>query len=240
MAKSTQRRGLLCRFSVYRQSAFVLPLDSATTAAAAAAATGHVRKVQQLLLLRALFCNCRRDCLFGLKTVLLARSQLSIFLSSLCVSLSLSLCEYDLAVSGNVVCCALYACRTQNAERHRWRQRLLQQDASRAAPSANWAGGNSNSNNTRAEGHKSTFGSARLSAQSTTEQFSSVQLVSVRREALDARRTTQLAAEQWLGLPWRAWLPLVRLAFSICPCWQRHRQRQRYPCMVVRISFFCG
>lgn len=71
-------------------------------------------------------------------------------------------------------------------------------------------------------------------------QNSSVQFVSVRREALDARRTTQLAAEQWLGLPWRAWLPLVRLAFSICPCWQRHRQRQRYPCMVVRISFFCG
>lgn len=73
--------------------------------------------------------------------------------------------------------------------------------------------------------------------------FSSVS----RSSRVDARSSTQLAAaaaSQWqlavaaqrqLGLARSmallAWLPLVRLAFSICPCWQR--LKQRHHCTVL-------
>lgn len=85
--------------------------------------------------------------------------------------------------------------------------------------------------------------------------YFSLEFVSFRREKLDATGiavavgsgsgSSSGSAARRLGLAWMAllaWLPLVRLAFSICPCWQRHRQRQqqRHQCTVVRISFAYG
>lgn len=81
--------------------------------------------------------------------------------------------------------------------------------------------------------------------------YFSLEFVSFRREKLDATGIAVAvgsgsgSAARRLGLAWMAllaWLPLVRLAFSICPCWQRHRQRQqqRHHCTVVRISFAYG
>lgn len=81
--------------------------------------------------------------------------------------------------------------------------------------------------------------------------YFSLEFVSFRREKLDATGIAVAvgsgsgSAARRLGLAWMAllaWIPLVRLAFSICPCWQRHRQRQqqRHHCTVVRISFAYG
>lgn len=106
-------------------SAFVLPLDRLLLLLQLLLLDTFEKWLQLLLLLRALFCmqrNCR-DCLFGFETVLSCccctrRSQFALSLSLNSIWRSRNIFIFFL-------CCALYACRTQNAERQRRRQRLL-------------------------------------------------------------------------------------------------------------------